>query len=183
MGDFWFSSFFRVFGFILRGLSDLAFVWVGSLNSGGGFQNHDGHNWWENIETYNLGHRIATLPYRVITYNDCIRGYRTNLVPRGVKIPLMRAYVRGCEKPSPTCLKFGQRKSSSTLPIMSCIKILAGNKVDWDSERAVTREEGMALAQEHSKTKENVHQCFKDLILKILQVPALLEKGSAVVKK
>ncbi|XP_022742955.1 ras-related protein RABC2a-like isoform X2 [Durio zibethinus] len=72
-----------------------------------------------------------------------------------------------------------------------CIKILVGNKVDRDIERAVTREEGMALAQEHkcsflecsAKTRENVHQCFKDLILKILEVPALSEKGSAVVKK
>ncbi|XP_022765481.1 ras-related protein RABC2a-like isoform X2 [Durio zibethinus] len=72
-----------------------------------------------------------------------------------------------------------------------CIKFLVGNKVDRDSERAVTREEGMALAQEHkcsflecsSKTRENVHQCFKDLILKILEVPALLEKGSEAVKK
>ena len=44
-----------------------------------------------------------------------------------------------------------------------------------DSERAVTREEGMALAEEHkcsflecsAKTRENVHQCFKDLILKV----------------
>ncbi|OMO62790.1 Multicopper oxidase, type 1 [Corchorus olitorius] len=72
-----------------------------------------------------------------------------------------------------------------------CIKILVGNKLDRDSERAVTREEGMALAEEHkcaflecsAKTRENVHQCFKDLILKILEVPTLLEKGSAVGKK
>ncbi|OMO88839.1 Multicopper oxidase, type 1 [Corchorus capsularis] len=72
-----------------------------------------------------------------------------------------------------------------------CIKVLVGNKLDRDSERAVTREEGMALAQEHkcaflecsAKTRENVHQCFKDLILKIMEVPTLLEKGSAVGKK
>lgn len=44
-----------------------------------------------------------------------------------------------------------------------------------ENERAVTREEGLALAQEHkclflecsAKTKENVHQCFKDLTLKV----------------
>lgn len=44
-----------------------------------------------------------------------------------------------------------------------------------DKERVVTREEGMALAQEHkclflecsAKTKENVQQCFKDLTLKV----------------
>ncbi|XP_039067307.1 ras-related protein RABC2a-like isoform X2 [Hibiscus syriacus] len=72
-----------------------------------------------------------------------------------------------------------------------CIKILVGNKVDRDSERAVTREEGMALAQQRkcsflecsAKTRANVHQCFKDLILKILEVPSLLEKGSTAVKK
>jgi hypothetical protein len=44
-----------------------------------------------------------------------------------------------------------------------------------DSERAVSREEGMALAQEHkcsflecsAKTRENVLQCFKELTLKV----------------
>ncbi|XP_062091955.1 ras-related protein RABC2a-like isoform X2 [Humulus lupulus] len=72
-----------------------------------------------------------------------------------------------------------------------CIKILVGNKVDKDKERAVSREEGIALAQEHkslflecsAKTRENVEQCFKDLVLKILEVPNLLENGSAVVKR
>lgn len=72
-----------------------------------------------------------------------------------------------------------------------CIKILVGNKVDRDSERAVTRQEGMALAQEHkcifyecsAKTRENVQQCFKDLTLKILERPSLLEQGSLVVKR
>ncbi|XP_021660657.2 ras-related protein RABC2a isoform X2 [Hevea brasiliensis] len=72
-----------------------------------------------------------------------------------------------------------------------CIKILVGNKVDRDDERAVSREEGMALAEEHkcsflecsAKTRENVLQCFKELILKILEVPSLLEKGSVVIKQ
>ncbi|KAK8662248.1 hypothetical protein V6N13_091834 [Hibiscus sabdariffa] len=72
-----------------------------------------------------------------------------------------------------------------------CIKILVGNKVDRDGERAVTREEGMALAQQRkclflecsAKTRANVHQCFKDLILKILEIPPLLEKGLTAVKK
>ncbi|KAK6933460.1 Small GTPase [Dillenia turbinata] len=72
-----------------------------------------------------------------------------------------------------------------------CIKVLVGNKVDKDSQRAVSREEGIALAREHkcsflecsAKTRENVHQCFKELILKILEVPSLVEKGSAVVKR
>ncbi|KAA8539241.1 hypothetical protein F0562_025933 [Nyssa sinensis] len=72
-----------------------------------------------------------------------------------------------------------------------CIKLLVGNKVDRDGERAVTVEEGMALAQEHkclflecsAKTRENVQQCFKELILKILEIPSLLDKGSIVVKR
>ncbi|MBA0600359.1 hypothetical protein Gorai_006547 [Gossypium raimondii] len=72
-----------------------------------------------------------------------------------------------------------------------CIKVLVGNKVDRDSERAVTQEEGMALAQQlkcsflecSARTRANVHQCFKDLVLKILEVPTLLEKGSTAVKK
>lgn len=44
-----------------------------------------------------------------------------------------------------------------------------------ENERAVTREEGLALAQDHkclflecsAKSKENVHQCFRDLTLKV----------------
>ncbi|KAH7537067.1 hypothetical protein FEM48_Zijuj03G0052800 [Ziziphus jujuba var. spinosa] len=56
-----------------------------------------------------------------------------------------------------------------------CIRILVGNKVDKDKEREVTREEGMAFAQEHrclflecsAKTRENVQQCFRDLVLKV----------------
>ncbi|KAH1230225.1 Ras-related protein RABC2a [Glycine max] len=71
------------------------------------------------------------------------------------------------------------------------IKILVGNKVDKDSERAVSKEEGMALAQQHrclflecsAKTRENVQQCFNDLTLKILDVPGLREKGSVAVKR
>ncbi|XP_050208897.1 ras-related protein RABC2a-like [Mercurialis annua] len=72
-----------------------------------------------------------------------------------------------------------------------CIKVLVGNKVDKDSERAVSKEEGMALAAKHNcsflecsaKTRANVQQCFKDLTLKILEVPSLLENGSVVVKQ
>ncbi|KAK4385549.1 Ras-related protein RABC2a [Sesamum angolense] len=85
-----------------------------------------------------------------------------------------------------------------------CIKILVGNKVDRESERAVTTEEGLALAQEHkclflecsAKTQANVNQCFKELTKKfhveatccymednrMLEVPSLLEKGSTPVK-
>ncbi|PIN04742.1 GTPase Rab18, small G protein superfamily [Handroanthus impetiginosus] len=71
-----------------------------------------------------------------------------------------------------------------------CIKILVGNKVDRDSEKAVTTEEGIALAREHdclflecsAKTQTNVKQCFTDLTLKMLEVPSLLEKGSTPVR-
>ncbi|KMS97067.1 hypothetical protein BVRB_7g179280 [Beta vulgaris subsp. vulgaris] len=72
-----------------------------------------------------------------------------------------------------------------------CVKMLVGNKVDKDSERAVTREEGVALAQQlgslflecSAKTRENVEQCFEELALKIMDVPSLLEEGSTVGKR
>ncbi|XP_057512449.1 ras-related protein RABC2a-like [Actinidia eriantha] len=72
-----------------------------------------------------------------------------------------------------------------------CVKILVGNKVDRESERVVSREEGIALAKEHgclflecsAKTRENVEQCFEELALKIMEVPTLLEEGSTVVKR
>ncbi|KAK8546295.1 hypothetical protein V6N13_067520 [Hibiscus sabdariffa] len=72
-----------------------------------------------------------------------------------------------------------------------CIKMLVGNKVDRDSERAVSREEGNTLAKElgcmflecSAKTRENVEQCFKELALKIMDVPSFLEEGSALGKR
>lgn len=72
-----------------------------------------------------------------------------------------------------------------------CLKMLVGNKVDRDGERAVSREEGIALAKElgclflecSAKTRENVEQCFRELTLKIMEVPSLLEEGSSVVKR
>ncbi|XP_057475782.1 ras-related protein RABC2a-like isoform X2 [Actinidia eriantha] len=72
-----------------------------------------------------------------------------------------------------------------------CIKILVANKVDRDGERAVSVEEGMALAEEHkclffecsAKTREKVQQCFKELTVKMLEIPSLVEKGSVVVKR
>ncbi|TYH54447.1 hypothetical protein ES332_D09G169400v1 [Gossypium tomentosum] len=72
-----------------------------------------------------------------------------------------------------------------------CVKILVGNKVDMDSERAVSREEGIALAKElgsiflecSAKTRKNVEQCFEELALKIMETPSLLEEGSAVGKR
>ncbi|XP_066341186.1 ras-related protein RABC2a-like isoform X3 [Miscanthus floridulus] len=72
-----------------------------------------------------------------------------------------------------------------------CIKMLVGNKVDKDDERMVTKEEGIAFAEESgclflessAKTRENVEKCFEELALKILEVPSLLEEGSSSVVK
>ncbi|OAY42747.1 ras-related protein RABC2a [Manihot esculenta] len=58
-----------------------------------------------------------------------------------------------------------------------CVKILVGNKVDKESERAVSSEEGMALAKQHgflfleasAKTRANVEKCFEALALKMLE--------------
>lgn len=72
-----------------------------------------------------------------------------------------------------------------------CVKMLVGNKVDKDSERAVSREEGLSLAKElgclllecSAKTRENVEKCFEELALKIMEAPSLLEEGSAATKR
>ncbi|CDP15293.1 unnamed protein product [Coffea canephora] len=72
-----------------------------------------------------------------------------------------------------------------------CVKMLVGNKVDKESERVVSKEEGMTLAEElgslflecSARTRENVEQCFEELALKIMEVPSLLEEGSAVGKR
>ncbi|KAA3466346.1 ras-related protein RABC2a-like isoform X1 [Gossypium australe] len=72
-----------------------------------------------------------------------------------------------------------------------CVKMLVGNKVDRDSERAVSREEGMDLAKElgcmflecSARTRKNVEQCFEELALKIMEVPSFLEEGSAIGKR
>ncbi|XP_021824070.1 ras-related protein RABC2a [Prunus avium] len=72
-----------------------------------------------------------------------------------------------------------------------CAKMLVGNKVDRESERAVSREEGLALAKDlgclflecSAKTRENVEQCFEELALKIMEVPSLLEEGSTAAKR
>ncbi|XAR65810.1 hypothetical protein NMG60_11011760 [Bertholletia excelsa] len=67
-----------------------------------------------------------------------------------------------------------------------CVKMLVGNKVDRESERAVSREEGIDLAKQlgglflecSAKTGENVERCFEEQVLKILEVPSLVEEGS-----
>ena len=72
-----------------------------------------------------------------------------------------------------------------------CIKMLVGNKVDRESERAVTKKEGIEFAREYgclflecsAKTKVNVEQCFEELVLKILDTPSLLADASSGAKK
>ncbi|XP_078434060.1 RAB GTPASE HOMOLOG B18 [Wolffia australiana] len=72
-----------------------------------------------------------------------------------------------------------------------CIKMLVGNKVDKESERVVTKKEGIEFAREYgclfiecsAKTRVNVEQCFEELVLKILDTPSLLAEGSATTKK
>ncbi|XP_042474398.1 ras-related protein RABC1-like isoform X2 [Zingiber officinale] len=58
------------------------------------------------------------------------------------------------------------------------VKVLVGNKLDLESSRMVTREEGIAFANQHgflfyessAKTGENVAKCFEGLLLKVLGV-------------
>nr|KJB71376.1 hypothetical protein B456_011G119600 [Gossypium raimondii] len=72
-----------------------------------------------------------------------------------------------------------------------CIKMLVGNKVDKESERVVTKKEGINFAREYgclfiecsAKTRVNVQQCFDELVLKILDTPSLLAEGSKGGKK
>lgn len=72
-----------------------------------------------------------------------------------------------------------------------CIKMLVGNKVDKESERVVSKKEGINFAREYgclfiecsAKTRTNVEQCFEELVLKILETPSLLAEGSAGIKK
>jgi Ras-related protein Rab-18 len=53
--------------------------------------------------------------------------------------------------------------------------MLVGNKVDKESERAVTKKEGIEFAREYgclflecsAKAKVNVEQCFEELVLKV----------------
>ncbi|XP_020591775.1 ras-related protein RABC1 [Phalaenopsis equestris] len=72
-----------------------------------------------------------------------------------------------------------------------CIKMLVGNKVDKESERTVSKKEGIDFAREYgclflecsAKTRVNVEQCFEELVLKILETPSLLAEGSVGLKK
>ncbi|PNY00273.1 ras-related protein RABC1-like [Trifolium pratense] len=56
-----------------------------------------------------------------------------------------------------------------------CMKMLVGNKVDKEGDRAVTKKEGIDFAREYgclfiecsAKTRVNVQQCFEELVLKV----------------
>ncbi|KAK6115627.1 hypothetical protein DH2020_007896 [Rehmannia glutinosa] len=107
---------------------------------------------------------------------------------------LTSSYYRGAqgiimgEIPLQICLIFGLKKLTSTQQI----KMLVGNKVDKESERVVSKKEGIDFAREYgclfiecsAKTRVNVEQCFEELVLKVnLETLSLLAEGSAGVKK
>jgi len=62
-------------------------------------------------------------------------------------------------------------------------KILVGNKMDKESERRVSKEEGLKCARKYqmmfieasAKTKEGVQVAFEELVEKIIQTPGLWE--------
>lgn len=70
----------------------------------------------------------------------------------------------------------------STYP--DVIKLLVGNKVDKEKDRAVSRDEGLAFAREKkmlfmecsAKTKLGVEQAFEELVQKVLDTPSLWEE-------
>ncbi|KAL5982697.1 Ras-related protein rabc1 [Asimina triloba] len=70
-----------------------------------------------------------------------------------------------------------------------CIKMLVGNKVDKESERVVSKKEGIDFAREYgclflecsAKTRVNVEQCFEELVVKTNRVSLLSEVASFLV--
>eukprot|EP00252_Welwitschia_mirabilis_P005924 TRINITY_DN16514_c0_g1_i1.p1 TRINITY_DN16514_c0_g1~~TRINITY_DN16514_c0_g1_i1.p1 ORF type:complete len:209 (+),score=41.46 TRINITY_DN16514_c0_g1_i1:578-1204(+) len=72
-----------------------------------------------------------------------------------------------------------------------CVKMLVGNKVDRESERVVSKEEGIEFAKNYgclflecsAKTRMNVENCFEELVLKVLDKPSLLEESADAEKK
>ena len=66
--------------------------------------------------------------------------------------------------------------------IANSVKIVIGNKIDREGERAIAREDGVAFAKEHgclflecsAKTKVRVAEAFDELVKGILDAPGLL---------
>lgn len=69
--------------------------------------------------------------------------------------------------------------------IEDAVKMVVANKLDKESEREVSREEGQAFARQHgclfvetsAKTNLAVAQAFEELVLKILDTPNLLDQA------
>ncbi|XP_071722812.1 ras-related protein RABC1-like [Rutidosis leptorrhynchoides] len=72
-----------------------------------------------------------------------------------------------------------------------CIKMLIGNKVDKGKSKGCHEKEGSDFAREcgciflecSAKTRQNVEQCFEELVAKIMERPSLLAEDSSGVKK
>ncbi|KAJ2857126.1 Ras- protein Rab-18 [Coemansia erecta] len=66
------------------------------------------------------------------------------------------------------------------------VKMVVGNKIDKESERQVSRKEGLEYARKHqtlflecsAKTKIGVQQAMEELVTKIVETPALWRKSS-----
>ncbi|KAI8876793.1 hypothetical protein K501DRAFT_231384 [Backusella circina FSU 941] len=76
---------------------------------------------------------------------------------------------------------------STYCPSKDVVKIIIGNKVDKESSRVVTYEEGETLAKKLStlfiecsaKTKSGVKEAFEELVEKIIETPSLWQKDAA----
>jgi len=72
--------------------------------------------------------------------------------------------------------------------VESAVQILVANKVDLSSERQVTTEEGHEFAQRHgclfvetsAKANVAVGQAFEELLMKILDSPALIQSSGSL---
>ncbi|RCH79671.1 hypothetical protein CU097_002120, partial [Rhizopus azygosporus] len=67
------------------------------------------------------------------------------------------------------------------------VKMIVGNKVDKESARVVSYEEGLNFARKlqtlfvecSAKTKVGVRQAFEELVEKIIETPSLWQKNTA----
>ena len=67
---------------------------------------------------------------------------------------------------------------------LDVVKMLVGNKIDKETERQVSRNEGLDFARKHSmlfieasaKTRDGVECAFEELIEKIMETPGLWER-------